>query len=71
MAIEAQAAQNFLQQQGVRHSFYNKVGARIELQRATILGNPTAGGRLFVALSLANAGYGRVIPARNFTLTRR
>jgi Domain of unknown function (DUF4832) len=44
------------------------VGVRIELNRATIIGDPTAGGRLYVALTLTNAGYGRVLRPRPATL---
>jgi hypothetical protein len=57
-----------LQKLGCGLPFLNKVGTRIELQQATIIGNPTAGGTLFVALTMANAGYGRVIRARPATL---
>jgi hypothetical protein len=53
---------------GCTASFLNKVGTRIELQQAMIIGNPTAGGTLFVAVTLVNAGYGRVVRARPVTL---
>jgi hypothetical protein len=46
----------------------NKVGTRIELQRATIIGNPTPGGTLFVSLTMVNTGYGRVVRARPATV---
>ena len=59
---------DFLQNNGCATSFFNKVGTRIELQRATIIGNPAAGGNLFVALTMVNAGYGRVIRGRPATL---
>jgi hypothetical protein len=49
-------------------SFLSKVGTRIEIQRATVLGNPTPGGTLHVDLTVMNAGYGRVIRARPVTL---
>jgi hypothetical protein len=57
-----------LQNNGCGLSFLNKVGTRIELQSATMLGDPTAGGSLVVALTMLNAGYGRVIRARPATL---
>jgi len=53
-----------LQNEGCALSFYNKVGTRIELQKATLIGNPTANGSLYIALTLANTGYGRVIRKR-------
>ncbi len=53
-----------LENEGCALSFFNKVGVRIELNRAKIIGNPAAGGRLYVALTLTNAGYGRVLRAR-------
>jgi hypothetical protein len=58
----------FLQNNGCATSFLNKVGTRIELQRLTLIGNPTAGGTLFVAVTLLNTGYGRVVRARPATL---
>jgi uncharacterized repeat protein (TIGR01451 family) len=57
-----------LQSEGCGSSFLNMVGTRIELQGATIIGNPTPNGQLFVALTLANTGFGRVIRARPATL---
>ncbi len=57
-----------LEDEGCALSFYNKVGTRIELQSATISGNPTANGQLSVSLTLANTGYGRVIRSRPVTL---
>ena len=59
---------NALQQNGCGLSFLNKVGTRIELQSATILGNPAAGGSLVLELTMVNAGYGRVIRARPATI---
>lgn len=53
-----------LQNEGCALSFYNKVGTRIELQKATVIGNPTANGQIYIALTLANTGYGRVIRQR-------
>ncbi len=50
-----------LQNEGCALTFYNKVGTRIELQKATIIGDPIANGKLYFALTLVNAGYGRVI----------
>jgi uncharacterized repeat protein (TIGR01451 family) len=57
-----------LQDEGCALSFYNKVGTRIELQNATVIGNPTAGGQLYIGLTLANTGYGRVIRQRPATI---
>jgi hypothetical protein len=57
-----------LENEGCALSFYNKVGTRIELQEATIDGSPSAKGQLHLALTLANAGYGRVIRPRPVTL---
>jgi len=57
-----------LENAGCGLSFLNKVGTRIELQNATILGSPTAGGSLIVALTMLNGGYGRVTRARPATL---
>jgi uncharacterized protein (TIGR03437 family) len=56
-----------LQSEGCAASFYNQVGTRIVLERAAISGNPTPGGRLSVTLTMANAGYGRVIRQRPVT----
>jgi hypothetical protein len=53
---------------GCLTSFLNKVGTRIELQRATLIGNSSAGGSMYVGLTMVNAGYGRVIRARPATL---
>jgi len=53
-----------LQNEGCALSFYNKIGTRIELQRATIIGTPVPDGRLSVAVTLVNTGYGRVIRQR-------
>ena len=49
-----------LENEGCALSFYNKVGIRIELHTATVIGNPVSGGRLDLALTLSNAGYGHV-----------
>ena len=57
-----------LQNEGCALSFYNKVGTRIELQEASIDGSPSPNGRLRVALTFANTGYGRVIRPRPVTL---
>lgn len=57
-----------LENEGCALSFYNKVGTRIELQEVTIDGSPSANGQLHLALTLANAGYGRVIRPRPVTL---
>jgi len=57
-----------LQNEGCALSFYNMVGTRIELQGATIIGNPTPNGQLYVSVTLVNTGYGRVIRPRPVTL---
>jgi Domain of unknown function (DUF4874)/Domain of unknown function (DUF4832) len=62
-AVEAE-----LQSEGCLDSFYNKVGTRIELQSVKVIGNASPGGRLYVAATLVNAGYGRVIRRRPVTL---
>jgi hypothetical protein len=66
--IDPQTIDTELQSEGCGSSFLNMVGTRIELQGATIIGNPTPNGQLFVALTLANTGFGRVIRARPATL---
>jgi len=57
-----------LQNEGCALSFYNKVGTRIVLQQAQIEGYPIAGGQLSIAVTLMNAGYGRVIRPRPATI---
>jgi len=57
-----------LQDEGCALSFYNMVGTRIELQKATIRGNPVPNGLLNVDLTLVNTGYGRVIRRRPASL---
>jgi hypothetical protein len=57
-----------LQNEGCLLSFLNMVGTRIELQNATVIGNPTANGQLYIGLTLANTGYGRVIRQRPSTI---
>jgi hypothetical protein len=57
-----------LQNEGCAVNFYNKVGTRIELQKATIIGDPTPNGQLYVAVTVVNTGYGRVIRPRPATL---
>jgi hypothetical protein len=54
----------FLQNEGCALSFYNKVGTRIVLQQAKITGKATPGGKLGVAITMVNDGYGRVIRDR-------
>ena len=44
------------------------VGTRIELQQATVIGDPTPNGQLYIALTLVNTGYGRVIRPRPASL---
>jgi hypothetical protein len=53
-----------LQAEGCVQSFYNKVGTRIVLQNATVIGDAAPGGRLYVAATMINEGYGRVIRRR-------
>jgi hypothetical protein len=57
-----------LQSEGCATSFLNKVGTRIELQSTVLAGDATANGTLSVAITLLNAGYGRVIRPRPATL---
>ncbi len=57
-----------LQNEGCALSFYNKVGTRIELENAQVIGDPTANGQLYFALTLENTGYGRVIRPRPVTV---
>lgn len=45
-------------------SFLNKTGARIVLQRIRLIGTAHRGGRLYLEVTLVNAGYGRVIRQR-------
>jgi hypothetical protein len=40
------------------------VGTRIVLQKVTIIGDPAPGGRLYLAATMVNDGYGRVIRPR-------
>lgn len=60
--------QTELQNESCALSFYNKVGTRIEIQNATVIGDPSANGQLYVAMTLANTGYGRVIRKRAATI---
>jgi Domain of unknown function (DUF4874)/Domain of unknown function (DUF4832) len=53
-----------LQNEGCVKSFYNKVGTRIILQTVKVIGDARPGGRLYVALTMVNDGYGRVIRER-------
>jgi hypothetical protein len=59
---------SYLQSQGCLLGFLNKVGTRIEARRVDATGSAAPGGTLRIALTLANAGYGRVIRARPATL---
>ncbi len=49
---------------GCTPGFLNKVGTRIVLQSASINGDAAPGGALQIALTMVNAGYGRVVRAR-------
>ena len=53
-----------LKGEGCDTAFYNKVGVRIELHEATAMESPKSEGRLDLAVTLSNAGYGRVIRPR-------
>ena len=57
-----------LQNEGCAQSFYNRIGTRIVLQQALIRGSARRNGLLSVALTLNNAGYGRVLRPRPATL---
>jgi hypothetical protein len=57
-----------LQNEGCALSFYNMVGTRIELQKATLDGYPRANGELAVGVTLINTGFGRVIRPRPASL---
>lgn len=57
-----------LESEGCALSFFNKVGVRIELHRATVIGDTAPNGRLDLALTLSNSGYGRVLRPRPATL---
>jgi hypothetical protein len=57
-----------LQSNGCATTFLSKVGTRIALQQASLIGNSSPGDQLVVSLTLVNAGYGRVIRARPATL---
>ena len=54
----------FLQSEGCARPFYNKVGTRIVLQSVKVIGDARPDGRLYVALTMVNDGYGRVIRER-------
>jgi hypothetical protein len=57
-----------LQNEGCALTFYNRVGTRIELEEASIEGNPTANGQLAIGITLINTGFGRVIRPRPASL---
>jgi uncharacterized protein DUF4874/uncharacterized protein DUF4832 len=65
---ENQTTYPTLETNGCGTAFLNKVGTRIELQSATVLGDPTIGHSMIVALTMVNAGYGRVVRARPASL---
>lgn len=54
----------FLKTEGCDTSFYNKVGVRIELHKATATVDRDPARGLDLALTLSNAGYGRMIRPR-------
>jgi hypothetical protein len=57
-----------LQSNGCATTFLSKVGTRIALQQASLIGNSSPGDQLVASLTLVNAGYGRVIRPRPATL---
>jgi hypothetical protein len=57
-----------LQGEGCALAFYNRVGTRIEVEKVTLDGSPTANGQLSVGITLVNTGFGRVIRARPASL---
>ncbi len=57
-----------LENEGCAEYFYNKVGTRIVLETMDIDGDASPGGQLSLALTMVNAGYGRVIRQRPATL---
>jgi hypothetical protein len=54
----------FLAGEGCATAFYNRVGTRIVLQSVSVIGDAIPGGKLHVAATIFNAGYGRVIRPR-------
>lgn len=58
----------FLQRESCASWFYSHVGTRIVLSRVSISGDATPGGKLRVAVTMVNEGYGRVIRERPVTL---
>jgi hypothetical protein len=57
-----------LQNEGCALTFYNRVGTRIELQKATLDGYPRANGQLTLGVTLINTGFGRVVRSRPASL---
>lgn len=53
-----------MQSEGCARPFYNKVGTRIVLQSVKIIGDARRDRRLYVAVTMVNDGYGRVIRER-------
>jgi Domain of unknown function (DUF4874)/Domain of unknown function (DUF4832) len=57
-----------LQNEGCATTFFNRVGTRIVLQDVTLIGDATPGGKIYLAATMVNDGYGRVIRERAGTL---
>jgi Domain of unknown function (DUF4874)/Domain of unknown function (DUF4832) len=57
-----------LRKESCAASFFDQVGTRIVLKQTEIRGHPTPGGSLSLALTMVNAGYGRVVRQRPATL---
>ncbi len=64
LGISPKTVGNYLDQQGCATSFFDKVGARIEITGATLTGDASPGAVMRAAVTLANTGYGRVIRER-------
>jgi hypothetical protein len=62
------ALADLLVSEGCIPSLLNKAGTRIELQKAVLIGNSSANSSMSVALTMVNAGYGRVMRERPVTL---
>ena len=68
LAIFKPDADQYLSSEGCGLAFFNRVGTRLVLRRTAISGDATPGGRISIALTIGNEGYGRVIRARPATL---
>lgn len=54
----------YLVESGCASSFWSMIGTRVEISRATLVGDSRPGGRIHATLTMRNAGYGRVIRER-------